>query len=54
MPIERRLDLSTNVLWTTIRGSVTIHDLQQHFETVSETRSYQYCALAADYLILKS
>ena len=45
MPIERRLDPSTNVFWTTIRGTITIHDLQRHFEAVSETRSYQYCGI---------
>ena len=45
MPIERRLDPSTNVLWTTIRGSITIHDLRQHLDAVSEMTGHQYCEI---------
>ena len=45
MPIDRRLDPSTNVLWTTVRGSIAIHDLRQHLDAVSEMNGYQYCEI---------
>jgi len=45
MPIERRLDASTDVLWTTIRGSITIHDLRQHLDAVSEMGGHKYCEI---------
>ena len=45
MPIERRLDSSSRVLWTTIRGPITIHDMRQHLDAVSEMHGYQYCEI---------
>jgi len=42
MPITRRLDESTQVLWTTISGQVTLEDLREHFAAVHEIRGGQY------------
>ena len=45
MPIERRLDAETKILWTTIWGSIAIHDLRQHLDAVSAMAGYQYCEI---------
>ena len=45
MPVDRRLDPSTGILWTTIRGSVPIHELRQHLDAVSEMGGYKYCEI---------
>src|SRR4030095_2037111 len=45
MPIERRLDASSGVLWTTIRGGVTIYELRQHMDAVSEMGGAHYCEI---------
>jgi hypothetical protein len=42
MPIERRLDAATGVLWTTMRGPIAIHDMRQHLDAVSEMGGYRY------------
>jgi len=45
MPIERRLDPDTHILWTTIWGSITIHDLRRHLDAVSAMSGAQYCEI---------
>lgn len=45
MPIERRLDASTRVLWTTMRGQIAAHDIRQHLDAVSEMSGHQYCEI---------
>ena len=45
MPIERRLDPATRVLWTTMRDGLTIHELRQHIEAVNELAGYRYCEI---------
>jgi len=43
MPIDRRLDPSTNVMRTTIWGLISIHELRQILDAASETNSHRYC-----------
>ena len=45
MPIERRLDASTHVLWTTMRGPIAVHDMRQHLDAVSEMGGHRYCEI---------
>ena len=45
MPIERRLDAATRVLWTTMRGPIAIHDMRQHLDAVSEMGGHQFCEI---------
>jgi hypothetical protein len=42
MPITRRLDETTGVLWTTIHGEVTADDIRQHLAAVGEMRGQRY------------
>jgi hypothetical protein len=42
MPIDRRIDESSGVLWTTIRGPVTEDDIHQHLEAVSAMQGHRY------------
>jgi len=43
VPIDRRLDPSTNVLRTTIWGLISIHELRQILDAARETDSHRYC-----------
>jgi len=43
MPIDRRLDPSTNVLRTTIWGLISIHELRQIIDAAHETDTHRYC-----------
>ena len=43
MPVIRRVDESTHVLWTTIQGDVTVDDLRRHLEAVREMHAEGYC-----------
>jgi hypothetical protein len=43
MPIVRRVDESTRVLWTTIAGEVTADEVRAHFEAVRELQGQRYC-----------
>jgi hypothetical protein len=45
MPIERRLDSSSGVLWTTMRGPIGTHEIRQHLDAVSEMHGHQYCEI---------
>jgi hypothetical protein len=45
MPIERRLDVSAKILWTTMRGGITMHDLRQHLDAVNELMGHRYCEI---------
>jgi hypothetical protein len=42
MPIVRRVDDSTGVLWTTVQGDVTAADIRQHLDAVREMRGQRY------------
>ena len=45
MPIERRFDDATRVLWTTMREGLTVNDLQQHIDAVNALAGHQYCEI---------
>jgi hypothetical protein len=43
MPIDRRFDSSTDVLWTTAHGRVTVDDVRLHFKAIRDMHGHQYC-----------
>ena len=43
MPIDRRLDSSSRVLWTTAHGLVTVDDVRRHFVAVRDMSAHACC-----------
>jgi len=42
MPIERRLDPATRVLWTTMRDGLTVDEIRRHIEALNEMEANRY------------
>lgn len=45
MPVERRLDPATGLLWTTMHGSISAHDVRVHLDAVSEMGGHAFCEI---------
>ena len=45
MPIERRFDEATRVLWTTLSDGLTIEELREHIDAVHALSGHQYCEI---------
>lgn len=43
MPVERRLDPDTRILWTTLRGPITIQELRDHIDAVHGEGGNHFC-----------
>ena len=45
MEVERRIDSESSIVWTTIRGPVTLRDMCQQFDVIHETGNQQFCGI---------